>query len=121
MSDPFVEIYEITDSEGNKHRIYPMKLKDRVEVVRLMSKINDSIIYANFIIPKFNEDGSVKLNENGEIEYDDEPCEALLKLAEIATKQTRKQLLEWLDVYSATKLIEKFLNISQLKKKMMAE
>lgn len=116
MSDPFVDTFEIIDCNGNKHRVFPMKLKDRVEVTKLVSRFSDTMVFFNFMNPLIV-DGEVVRDVDGDITYNDIAFKAILRIAEIATGETEKELIEWLDVVTVEELVSMFLNLSQLKKK----
>jgi hypothetical protein len=106
-------------------RVYPMKLKDKDKVIGLVEKFNDNIIFTNFMSPKYDMvevDGTTLpmpvRDDKGSIVYDDAPFNAMVEMLQLATKQTKKEVLEWADVYNTEEIVTMFLNISQLKKKM---
>lgn len=69
-----------------------------------------------------NEDGGAKLDANGNVMYmyqNDDFMNGIYEIIELALnyKETKEQILEWLDFKLIEEIIQIFLGLSQFKKK----
>lgn len=104
---------------GKEYRIYPMLLKDYNKVERLLSKINDQYLYLNLPSPILDEDGKEVLDANGKVKYDYVAFNSMCELFEMALRIPRKELVGAIDLDNGVQLLDEYLSISGLKKKMM--
>lgn len=104
---------------GKEYKIYPMLLKDYNKVERLLSKINDQYLYLNLPSPILDEDGKEALDANGKVKYDYVAFNSMCELFEMALRIPRKELINAIDLDNGVQLLDEYLSISGLKKKMM--
>jgi hypothetical protein len=111
----------IIDEEGNKHHIYPMKIKHLELVTELFSKINDEYIVLNMPSPLTDEQGKPVLNDDGEVIIDTTAYDAQSELLEIALNDDYENILEWLDIRMIQDILDSYRGLSMLKKKIAME
>lgn len=112
--DPFTAVYEVDGVQ-----VFPMKWRDNVTVGKIFNQINPEWIVGNFCAPKVDDFGMPLKDETGEVIIDTKPQEALLELLKLATRLTEDEIDDLSNVTIA-KIIEEYMEISSLKKKMMA-
>ncbi len=108
----------ITDDNGKRHFIYPMKLKDINRVTALFDKINDTYPILNLPMGAVDANGEPILDEDGNQVIDDEPYMAMKELCEMALHDTWENIEQWLDIGMVSDLLYSFRDMSSLKKKM---
>jgi hypothetical protein len=124
MADKFTSVAIIVDRYGKEHKVFPAKLKWKDEIRRLSPKFDDTLILANYLNVKRDEEGKpVEDLIEGEIEFDDEALDAMFEVLVLAfdNKYTKEQIEEFMDLELARQAFEVFWNISNLKKKMKQE
>jgi hypothetical protein len=113
--DPFVAVDTVGDI-----RVYPMKINQSELVSKYFNNINLDWIMSNFVVPKTDELGIPMTDENGDIVPYDKPKNSIIEILKLATKLSDEQIGE-LDIPTVTKIIEEYMDISSLKKKMMPQ
>ena len=125
MSDPFTEEYSITTTEGKVVKIYPMKLRHKDKICRYMEKFNSTLIFLNFMTPELDEEYAVKRDENGEVVFSNKEYDIAKEVVHMATKIPIEEI-DSEDGYDMTivdvkRIIEKYLDVSQLKKNSLEQ
>jgi hypothetical protein len=110
--DPFTAVDTVGDIQ-----VYPMKWKDSQKVGKLFSKINIDWMIGNTVIPSVNIHGMVDLDEDGEVVLMEESRKALLELIKLATQLNEEQIDE-LTFIQIGNIVEEYMMLSMLKKKM---
>lgn len=118
MMDSFTQEYFFTGRDGKEYQIYPMKLKYKDRVSRLFNKIDSEYLYLNLPLPKLDKDGKEILDENGEPVLNYEKYDAMIELFTIATGLSKDEIEEIVDLKNGVKILDEFMNVSQLKKKL---
>ena len=108
----------VTDEEGKKHYIYPLKIKDLGLATELFSKINDEYVVLNMPSPLTDEQGNPILNDDDEVIIDTTAYDAQAELLELALRDTYANISEWLDIKMIQDILDAYRNLSMLKKKM---
>lgn len=119
MADTLIPKERYIELNGKEYRIYPMLLKDYSRVERLLSKMNDQYLYLNLPQPMVDENGNEIVDGNGKMKYDYRAFNAMCELFELALRLPRKEVLNAIDLDNGVQLLEEYLMISGLKKKMM--
>lgn len=119
MSNTLIPQEKYIMLNGKEYKIYPMLLKDYNKVERLLSKINDQYLYLNLPSPILDEDGKEVLDANGKVKYDYVAFNSMCELFEMALRIPRKELINAIDLDNGVQLLDEYLSISGLKKKMM--
>ena len=96
-----------------------MLLKDYSRVERLLSKMNTEYLYLNLPTPVLDKDGKEVLDNNGKVKYDYSAFNAMCELFELALRIPRKEVVNAVDLDNGVELIDEYLGVSGLKKKMM--
>lgn len=115
---------KVVDRDGNSHEIYSCKLKDLNKLTAFTSKYNPMYLQVQMLDIWLDESGEPKVDMNGNTMYmyqNDSFMNGIYEIIELALnyKETRKQILEWLDFKLIEEIITIFLGLSQLKKKVM--
>lgn len=114
--------YEIVkDRNGKKHKVYSALYKDRKTIAKFASTYNpeeDTLVF-RMLVPKLDEEGIPMRDNSGNYIYDDEPVEELLEIIEMALdhKEPREEILEWLDLDTANRIILSYVKQSNFQKK----
>ena len=116
--DSFTQEFFFTGSDGREYQIYPMKLKHNDKVARLFSKIDAEFLFLNLPMPKVDKEGKEVFDENGDVVLDYEKYDAMLELFHIATRLDKEKLEDVIDLGNGVQILDEFMNISQLKKKI---
>ena len=116
--DSFTQEYFFTGRDGKEYQIYSMKLKYKDRVSRLFNKIDSEYLYLNLPLPKLDKDGKEILDENGEPVLNYEKYDAMIELFTIATGLSKDEIEEIVDLKNGVKILDEFMNVSQLKKKL---
>ena len=119
MSNTLIPQEKYIMLNGKEYKIYPMLLKDYNKVERLLSKINDQYLYLNLPSPVLDKDGKEVLDANGKVKYDYVAFNSMCELFELALRIPRKELVAAIDLDNGVQLLDEYLSISGLKKKMM--
>ena len=119
MSNTLIPQEKYIMLNGKEYKIYPMLLKDYNKVERLLSKINDQYLYLNLPSPILDKDGKEVLDANGKVKYDYVAFNSMCELFEMALRIPRKELINAIDLDNGVQLLDEYLSISGLKKKMM--
>lgn len=119
MSNTLIPQEKYIMLNGKEYKIYPMLLKDYNRVERLLSKINDQYLYLNLPSPILDKDGKEQLDANGKVKYDYVAFNSMCELFELALRIPRKELIAAIDLDNGVQLLDEYLAISGLKKKMM--
>lgn len=112
------ELDYVLDDDGNKHRIYPMKIKDKDRVFKLFENINDEYPLLNFPSEELDDNGNIVKDDNGNPVINDNSYIAMLELLEIALHEPAEKFTEWLDIVQVSTILYAFRGISGLKKKI---
>ena len=123
--------YIYIDNEDNEHVIKPCILSDIETVIRLYNKIDTEFMFNNLPQPiiKYDKDGKVKLDKDGNIVFtidkitkepklDYTKFNAMKKLLEMALNEEYDELSKWVNMEDSVDIIDKYVGVSQLKKKM---
>lgn len=115
---------KVVDRDGKYHEIYSCKLKDLNKLTEFTSKYNPMYLQVQMLDIWLNEDGGAKLDANGNVMYmyqNDDFMNGIYEIIELALnyKETKEQILEWLDFKLIEEIIQIFLGLSQFKKKAM--
>lgn len=116
--DSFTQEFFFKGSDGKEYPIYPMKLKHKDRVSRLFNKIDAEFLFLNLPVPVLDKDGKEVIGEDGEIKMDYEKYDAMIGLFEIATGLDKDRIEEVVDLSCGVKILDEFMNVSQLKKKI---
>lgn len=119
MSNTLIPQEKYIMLNNKEYKIYPMLLKDYNRVERLLSKINDQYLYLNLPSPILDKDGKEELDANGKVKYDYVAFNSMCELFELALRIPRKELIAAIDLDNGVQLLDEYLAISGLKKKMM--
>lgn len=121
MADSFTAFEIITDRNGKEHKIYSAMMAWKDDLRHLATKFSDMNIFSNFFNVKI-EDGQPVFGEDGFPEYDDTAFDAILEIIYLALnkKETKEQIMEWLDIKLTREIYEIFCDISGYKKKQTA-
>ena len=100
------------------------KLKDLNKLTEFTSKYNPMYLQVQMLDIWYEDNGEPKQNENGQVMYmyqNDSFMNGIYEVIELALnyKETREQILEWLDFKLIEEIITIFLGLSQFKKKVM--
>ena len=116
-----ISMYEtITDRYNKKHKVFSVRFKDLQTVTSFTEKYNPNYFAEYALAPVLNDDGSVDVDSEGNINYDNGFHDDLMEMVLLAldNRETREQVEEWLDLALAKEIIMKFLGLSQFKKKL---
>lgn len=116
--DSFTQEFFFKGSDGKEYQIYPMKLKHKDKVARLFSKIDAEFLFLNLPMPKLDKEGKEVFDENGDVVLDYEKYDALIELFQIATNLSKDKIEDVVDLGNGVQILDEFMNISQLKKKI---
>lgn len=120
MTDAFTDEYYVKSQNGDDIQVFPMKLKYKTKVTQLMNKMSIDDIYLNLPTNKVDEQGKPVLDKKGNFVLDTTSYDAMMELFSIALQKPKKDIEELVDLANGVVIIEHFLQISGLKKKMMA-
>lgn len=121
MDSNVLSTYEVVvDRYGKKHKVYSVRFKDVKTVTSFTEKYSPDLFPAYLLAPVLDEDGQPEVDKDGHIVYDNGFYDDLMELVEIALdgRESREQIDEWLDMATAQEVVEKFLGLSQFKKKL---
>ena len=118
--DSFSCYETVKDRNGKKHKIYSVMVNDRFTVAKFMETYNPDLLFMRFIQPVIDSDGIEEIDANGDPVYDSEPVDDLLEIIDLALdkRESREEILKWLDIDTANEIIFRFARMSQLKKKL---
>ena len=116
--DSFTQEFFFVGSDGKEYQIYPMKLKYKDRVTRLFNKIDSEFLFLNLPVAKLDKDGNEMFDENGEVILNYEKYDAMIELFIIATRLDKDKIEDIIDLSNGVKVLDEFMHISQLKKKI---
>ena len=123
--EAFLATLEYTlDSEGTKHFIHPMRLRDLQRVQELFSQFNDDIIILNMPSALIDDKGNLVLSETGEEIIDDTAYLAMMEVLELALDDTKENIEAWVSIGQIEDILAKYRRVSGLlerKKQMEAQ
>lgn len=116
--DKFTALGIVVDRYGREHKVYPAKLVWKDEIRRLTVRFNDAQIISNLLNYEVDKDTGKPIFEDDELVYNDQAFDALMDIIVFALdeKETKEQILQWIDVALVREIIEVFYDISNLKK-----
>jgi hypothetical protein len=120
IEDPCVYI----DKNNDEHQIFCMLINDLPEVNRLISKLRSTeFTYLNVPLPKTHIRGKLKGlpmidKATNEPILDSTAWDALMKLLEMALRESKEEFGNWVDFKNAMDIIDVFQQISEIKKKV---
>ena len=118
--DSFTEESIYIDSNGVEHEIYPMLLKHKDKVTRLFMKIDDMNLYLNLPTPKVDKKGKMVIDKaTKEPTLDYSSYNAMLELFEMALREPKDSIEEWVDLKNGVVILDMFRQVSQLKKNIV--
>ena len=94
------------------------------KLTEFTSKYNPMYLQVQMLDIWYEDNGEPKQNENGQVMYmyqNDSFMNGIYEVIELALnyKETKEQILEWLDFKLIEEIITIFLGLSQFKKKVM--
>lgn len=115
---------KVIDRDGKTHEVYSCKLKDLNKLTDFTSKYNPMYLQVQMLDIWIDDNGEPKQDTNGQVMYmyqNDIFMNGIYEIIELALnyKETREQILEWLDFKLIEEIIKIFLGLSQFKKKVM--
>lgn len=119
MADTLIPKSKYVELNGKEYQIHPMILGDYAKVERLLSKINDQYLYLNLPTPITKDDGTFELDKNGKVKYDYVAFNAMCELFELALHIPRKEVMNVVDLESGVEILDEYMCISGLKKKIL--
>ena len=117
-----ISLYEtVTDRNNKKHKIYSVRFKDMQIVTSFTSKYTPIGFIQYLMAPVLDEDGMPELLPDGTVNMNNGFEDDLMEIIECALdyRESREQIMEWLDMKLAEEIVQTFLGISQFKKKVM--
>lgn len=118
--DTFTDESIYIDSDNNEHQIYPMLLKHKDKVTRLFMKIDDTNLYLNLPAPRTDKKGNVVIDKTTqEPILDYSSYNAMMEIFEIALREPKESIEEWVDLKNGVFILDTFRQVSQLKKNIM--
>lgn len=108
------------DRYNKKHKVFSVRFKDVKTVTNFTEKYSPDLFPAYLLAPVMDEDGKPEVDKDGHIIYDNGFYDDLMEVIELALdgRETREQIDKWLDMQTARQIVEKFLGLSQFKKKL---
>lgn len=121
METNSISMYEtVIDRNNKKHKVFSVRFKDMQIVTSFTEKYNPDFLSMYLFAPVM-EDGEVVKDREGKTDYNNGFEDDLMEIIECALdyRESREQIYEWLDMKLAKEIIDKFLGMSQFKKKVM--
>ena len=131
MEEIKTKYYIYVDKDEKEHTIRPCIIDEVEEVIRLYNKIDTDIMFKNLPQPmlKYDKDGKAILDKQGNLvlqidrktkepKLDYTRFDAMKKLLEKALDEDYDDLKKWVDVENSIDIIDKYVGIYKLKKKM---
>lgn len=118
--DAFTDEYYVT-SDGEKYQIFPMKLKYKTKVADLMNQFDVNNLYLNLPVPTLDDNGNVVLDKKNKPVTDSKAYNAMIEVFMLALRKTKKEVEEIVDLANGVTIIDHFLQVSALKKKIQQE
>ena len=121
MDSNVLSTYEVVvDRYGKKHKVFSVRFKDVKTVTKFTESYSFDMFPAYLLAPVLDEDGKPEVDKDGHIVYDNGFYDDLMEVIELALdgRETREQIDEWLDMATAQEIVDKFLGLSQFKKKL---
>ncbi len=118
--DTYTDEYYVT-SNGEKYQIFPMKLKYKTKVPDLMNQLDINNLYLNLPTPTLDENGNVVLDKKNKPVMDSKAYDAMIEIFMLALQKNKKEVEEIVDLANGVTIIDHFLQVSSLKKKIQQE
>lgn len=121
MDENVLSVYEtVVDRYGKKHKVFSVRFKDVKTVTKFTESYSPELFPAYLLAPVLDEDGKPEVDKDGHIVYDNGFYDDLMEVIELALdgRETKDQIDAWLDMSTAQEIVEKFLGLSQFKKKL---
>lgn len=121
MDENVLSTYEVVvDRYGKKHKVYSVRFKDVKTVTKFTENYSPDLFVTYLLAPVLDDDGKPETDKDGHIVYDNGFYDDLMEVIELALdgRETREQIDEWLDMATAQEIVDKFLGLSQFKKKL---
>lgn len=116
-----VAVYRtIKDRYGKKHKVFSARFKDIQTVTDFTTKYDPQSFALYAMAPVMDEDGEIETLPDGRINFDNGFADDVMEIVEIALdhRETREQINEWLDIETATQIVQLLLGLSTFKKKL---
>lgn len=109
----------VRDRNGRKHKVYSARFKDLQTVTDFTTKYSPDYFSEYAFAPVLDEDGNLEKNADGSVNFDNGFAEDVLEIVELALdhKESREQIMEWLDLETAREIVLLLLGMSSFKKK----
>lgn len=109
----------IRDRYGKKHKVFSARFKDLQTVTEFTSKYAPDAFAEYAFAPVIDEDGNIERNRDGQINIDNGFADDVLEIVELALdhKESKGQIMEWLDLETAREIVLILLGMSSFKKK----
>jgi hypothetical protein len=121
MDENVLSTYEVVvDRYGKKHKVYSVRFKDVKTVTKFTENYSPDLFTTYLLAPVLDDDGKPETDKDGHIVYDNGFYDDLMEVIELALdgRETKEQIDEWLDMATAQVIVDKFLGLSQFKKKL---
>jgi hypothetical protein len=121
MDENVLSRYEVVvDRYGKKHKVYSVRFKDVKTVTKFTENYSPDLFTTYLLAPVLDDDGKPETDKDGHIVYDNGFYDDLMEVIELALdgRETKEQIDEWLDMATAQVIVDKFLGLSQFKKKL---
>lgn len=121
MDSNVLSVYEtIIDRYGKKHKIFSVRFKDVSTVTNFTEHYSPDLFPMYLLAPVLDDDGKPEVDADGNLKYDNGFYDELMEIVGLALdgRETKEQIDEWLDMNTAQIIIDKFLGLSQFKKKV---
>lgn len=111
----------VRDRYGKKHKVYSARFKDIQTVTDFTTKYDPASFALYAFAPVMDEDGELETLPNGKINFDNGFADDVMEIVEIALdhRETKEQINEWLDIETATQIVQLLLGLSTFKKKQI--
>lgn len=109
----------VIDRYGKKHKVYSARFKDLQVITDFTTKYSPDAFSEYALAPVIDEDGNLEHKKDGRLNFDNGFPDALFEIVDIALdhRETKEQILEWLDLEIAREIVLLLLGMSSFKKK----
>ncbi len=110
----------VRDRYGKKHKVYSARFKDIQTVTDFTTKYNPGSFAMYAFAPVMDDDGELETLPDGRVNFDNGFADDVMEIVEIALdhRETKEQINEWLDIETATQIVQLLLGLSTFKKKL---
>ena len=111
----------IKDRYGKKHRVYSARFKDMQTITEFTTKYSPMAFSLYALAPVLDGDGNPETTKDGKIRFDNGFVDDLLEMVDLALdhKESKEEIMEWLDIETAKEIVNLLLGLSSFKKKQM--